>query len=82
MKFVLQRVENIMGKGENADYQHFFLCLQCFQKPSSLKVGMVWQRVNKKVMMHATVARKLLKRAEMFKLLKHYQMTKFWIGPN
>ena len=24
-KFVLGRVENIMGKGENADYQHFLL---------------------------------------------------------
>ena len=24
-KFVLGRVENILGKGENADYQHFLL---------------------------------------------------------
>ena len=38
-------VENIVGKGENAGYQHFLLFLQCFQKVSplgSLKVGIVW----------------------------------------
>ena len=43
--FVLGRVENIMGKGENAGYQHFLLFLQCFQKLSfsrSLKVRTVW----------------------------------------
>ena len=28
------RVENIVGKGENAGYQHFLLFPQCFQKPS------------------------------------------------
>ena len=45
LKFVLGRVENTVGKGENAGYQHFFLFLQCFQKASfseSLKVGIVW----------------------------------------
>ena len=45
MKFVLGRVENIAGKGENAEYQHFLLFPQCFQKLSSpevLKVGIVW----------------------------------------
>ena len=34
-------VENILGKEENAGYQHFLLFPQCFQKPSfpgSLKV--------------------------------------------
>ena len=38
------RVENTVGKGENADYQHFLLLPQCFSKPSlgSLKVGTVW----------------------------------------
>ena len=44
MKFALGRVENIVGKGENAEnivgkgentgYQHFFLFPQCFQKAS------------------------------------------------
>ena len=36
--------ENIMGKGENAGYQHFLLFPQCFQKasfPGSLKSGIV-----------------------------------------
>ena len=45
LKFVLRRVENIVGKGENAGYQHFLLFPQCFQKASisgSLKVGTVW----------------------------------------
>ena len=39
------RVENIVGKGENAGYQHFHLFSQCFQKASflgSLKVRTVW----------------------------------------
>ena len=26
------KVENILGKGENADYKHFLLFPQCFQK--------------------------------------------------
>ena len=40
--------ENIVGKGENAGYQHFLLFPQCFQKSyfsRSLKVGVVWERV-------------------------------------
>ena len=45
LNFVFGRVENNVGKGENAGYQHFLLFSQCFQKPSfsgSLKVGIVW----------------------------------------
>ena len=45
LNFILGRVENIVGKGENADYQHFLLFPQCFQKLSLsglLKVGIVW----------------------------------------
>ena len=30
-KLASGRVENIVGKGENAVYQHFLLFLQCFQ---------------------------------------------------
>ena len=48
LKFVLGKVENILGKGENAGYHHFHLFPKCFQKsPSSgsLKVGIVWKRV-------------------------------------
>ena len=45
MIFVFDRVENIVGKGENAGYQHFLLVPQCFQEASSsgsLKAGIVW----------------------------------------
>ena len=31
LKLVLERIENIVGKGENAGYQHFLLFPQCFQ---------------------------------------------------
>ena len=34
LEFDLHKVENIMGKGENAGYQHFLLFPQCFQKLS------------------------------------------------
>ena len=33
MIFVFDRVENIVGKGENGGYQHFLLS-QCFEKVS------------------------------------------------
>ena len=45
LKFVLERVENNVGKGENVEYQHFLLFPHCFQKASfsrSFKVGIVW----------------------------------------
>ena len=45
---VFDRVENIVGKGENAVYQHFLLFPSCFQKVSltgSRKVGIAWLRV-------------------------------------
>ena len=44
MIFLLDRVENTVGKGENAGYQHFLLFPLCFPEPSSLrwsKVGIV-----------------------------------------
>ena len=44
LKIVLERVEIIVGKGENAGYQHFLLFLQCFPKASfsmSLEVRIV-----------------------------------------
>ena len=35
------RVESIVGKGDNAGFQHLLLFPQCFQKPCfSIKVGM------------------------------------------
>ena len=35
---VFDRVENTVGKGENASYQHILLFPQCFQKASFLGV--------------------------------------------
>ena len=43
--FFLGWVENIVGKGENAGYQHFLFFSQCFQKASFsglLKVRITW----------------------------------------
>ena len=48
LKSVLEWLENIVGNGENAGYQHFLLFLKCFQKASFkrlLKVGIMWIRV-------------------------------------
>ena len=46
------KVENIVGKGENAGYQHFLLFPQCFQKaffPEASKGVTVWEWVNRSV---------------------------------
>ena len=43
------RLENTVGKGENAGNQHFLLFPQCFPKPSSLellKVRIVLEKLN------------------------------------
>ena len=45
LNFLGGKVENMVGKGENAGDQHFLLFLLFFQKLSfsgSLKVGIVW----------------------------------------
>ena len=45
---LFDRVEKIVGEGENAGYQHFLLFPHCFQKASFqglLKVGIVSNRV-------------------------------------
>ena len=42
---VFDRVENIVGKGENAGYKHFLHFPQCFQKAfpwESVKVQILW----------------------------------------
>ena len=49
LKFCFGRVENIVGKGENAGFQHFLLLPQCFQmssSPGSLKLEILLERVN------------------------------------
>ena len=45
---VFDRVENIVGKGENDGYQHFLLFPQCFEKaffPDISKGVIVWEQV-------------------------------------
>ena len=45
IKVVFQRIKNIVGKEENAGYQHSLLFPQCFHKPfssSASKVVIVW----------------------------------------
>ena len=49
IKFVFHRIENIMGKVENAGCQHFLLFPQCFQKgfflwASKVTVGTVLKK--------------------------------------
>ena len=41
LKFVLERIEDSVGKGENAGYQHFLLFPQCLEKDSCFKVRIV-----------------------------------------
>ena len=59
------RVENIVGKEENAGYQHFLFFPQCFQKASfsgSLKVGIVWQRFNKQQLLRLVQTESMCRR--------------------
>ena len=44
---VFDREENIVGKGENAGYQHFLLFPQHFEKASfpDMSKGVVWEWV-------------------------------------
>ena len=47
VKFVFDRVENIVGKGENTGCQQFLLFPQCFQKLSFFSVVKSWDCVVK-----------------------------------
>ena len=47
LKFGPEKVENIVGKEENAGYQHFLLFPQCFKKVSFFKVIKTWDCVVK-----------------------------------
>ena len=44
---VFGSVQNIVGKGENAGYQHFLLFPQCFEKASfpEASKGVTWEWV-------------------------------------
>ena len=45
LKFVLQSIESIVEKGENADYHHFLFFPQCFQKVSK-RSGLCGKELN------------------------------------
>ena len=50
---VFDRIENIVGKGENARYEHFLPFPQCFEKvsfPDTSESVVVWEWVNKQRM--------------------------------
>ena len=49
MIFVSDRKENIVGKRENAGYQHFLTMFSKAVFCSAVKPGIVWERVNFKV---------------------------------
>ena len=46
-EYVYWKVENIVGKGENAGYQHFILFTTMFWKGFFLRVVKSWDRVGK-----------------------------------
>ena len=59
---VFDRVENTVGKGENAGYQHFLLFPQCFEKasfPETSKGVIVREWVNE--MIRSTLLMSILK---------------------
>ena len=52
LNFDFGKTENIVGKGENAGYQHFLLFLDCFEKPfstGSLNIGVVQYKSAKSI---------------------------------
>ena len=71
--FAVGMVENIVGKGENAGYQHFLLFPQCFQKATFsglLKVGIVWLRVNVVLNIISVISRKSMASAAIHAFLE------------
>ena len=53
LKLALGRVENIVGRGENAGYQHFLLFPQCFQK-TFLMHRLKWVNSLEKILNHSS----------------------------
>ena len=49
MRFIFNRRENIVGKGENAGIQHFLLFPQCFHKVSSFELVKTWHFFGKRI---------------------------------
>ena len=84
LKLTLGRIENIVGKGENAGYQHFPLFSQCFQKLSflgMLKVRTVvelkqirWQVLKFRGQLEIPEARMTNDYHDKMKLVTHYKI--------
>ena len=65
--FVLERLEDICSKGENAGYQHFLLFPTMFSKAFFFKVvkdTIVWERVNTQFRLITTLKMKALENIE------------------
>ena len=89
LKFILGRVENILGNGENVDYQHFLLFSQCFQKATfsglskeelcgkNLKLNLVNPFPNKPWFLHVCFSRlpKTLREKEKLLLMSNFSFS-------
>ena len=76
--FVFDRVENIVGKGENAGYKHVLLFLRCFQKVKEK----TYSKYKKNITMFVIDLCCRCKPHCKTKCLTLYQMTKYLPRPN
>ena len=60
LNFVLGRVENILGKGENTGYHHFLLFPKCFQKAPFSSVVQSWYCAVKRIHVNSLPHEKIL----------------------
>ena len=51
-KFAFDKEENIVGKGENAGYQHFLLFLQSFTKACEIKLNLCGKALKQSLYNH------------------------------
>ena len=80
LKLVYGRLENIVVKGGNADYQHFLLFPQCFSTYTVIISIMEQYSI---LILSSANALDLAKSNPLYgKELTPYQMTKFQTGPN
>ena len=72
-----KRVQNTVGKGENARYEQFLHFPQCFQKICNKKMqkqGLVWERVNP----FHTIPNIMMLRGKLRSLKQFGNRTKCW----
>ena len=61
LKFVCERVENTVGKGEIAHYEQFLLFQQCFQKTCTTRLVWEWVKTESNKMKRRFNPQKLMK---------------------